>query len=378
MKLLSKTLEHLPVKNFQFRTSPFSPFAVVLVLVFIIAILSAHFLLGRDARIANAIQTKQRVEVSLKNSNVIVSASQDSGNNAIKSNAAPETNSEKPAADDGAASSAPADAEKLTENEALVEKTPDAAQDESAHKNQQNLPDAPVGGVSAKETSDAPLVVIIIKGLGLSSSSTREALDLPKEITMGFSPYSPSLDEWVKKSKELGHESILNIPMETKDYRTDNPGPYSLLAQSSAQDNATRLKMLLGLTKDYNAIYSESSEAFTSSADNIKPVLEILKKENKYFVYGGGYANYALIQVANGIDYPILVNDLVLDDDISTSAINEKFNEIEKIAKDKGYVVVMAHPYPITLRMLTTWLQKMPEKGLLVSPISKLLGKTIK
>lgn len=232
--------------------------------------------------------------------------------------------------------------------------------------------------VSIQDLSDKPVVIIIIKGMGLSSASTREALELPKEVTMGFSPYAPSLDIWIKQVKDAGHEVILNIPMETNDYHTDNPGPYSLLTQSSDEDNATRLKMLLGLTKGYGAIYTENSEIFTRSSANVKPILELLKKENKYLVYGGGYSNYSMVQVADSINYPILVNDLVLDDDISATAINNKFIEMEKIAKDKGYVVVMAHPYPITIRMLKGWLAKVEEKGMVVKPISLLLGKVFK
>jgi|GEM_PF-2342295 len=382
MKPLSKILPRLPSPKFQFRRSQFWLFGIFLIFVLLILILSESFLLNKETRIRDAIKSKQRIEISLKKDNVIVTASQDGAT--LKSDGEQKTTqpeidskieSQKPVTN---LETTPPSEEDVKDSTAqpLSEKTQEVAQ-EAAISNEQQSPNTP-SSVSIKQISEKPLVVIIIKGLGLSSSSTREALELPKEITMGFSPYSPTLDEWVKKSKLSGHESILNIPMETKDFRTDNPGPYSLIAKSSVEDNLTRLKMLLGLTKDYNAIYSESSETFTSSAENIKPVLDLFKKEHKYFVYGGGYANYSLIQVADSINYPILVNDLVLDDDISTNAINEKFNEMEKIAKEKGYVVVMAHPYPITVRMLNVWLKKTTEKGLVVSPISTLLGKSIK
>lgn len=235
-----------------------------------------------------------------------------------------------------------------------------------------------VDTVSIKDISDKPLVVVIIKGMGLSTSSTLEAFELPKEVTFGFSPYSPKLEEWVKKSKAASHEVVLNIPMETNDYRTDNPGPYSLLLQSSVDDNLTRLKMLLGLVKDYSAIYSDSTETFTHSAVAIKPVLEMLQKEGKYFVYGGGYANYSLIQVADSLSYPILVNDVVLDEDIAASAINEQFELAEKTAKEKGFAVIMARPYPISVRMLKSWLSKTEEKGIVIRPVSVLLGKAFK
>lgn len=231
--------------------------------------------------------------------------------------------------------------------------------------------------ISVRELGDKPVIVIILKGMGLSATTTEEAINLPKEVTMGFSPYSPSLDNWVKKAKKLGHEVVLNIPMETKDYRLNDPGPYAILANSSKEDNITRLKMLLSLVDEqYEAIYSDRSEVFTQNISATEPILKTLRSEGKYFIYGGGYADFSLIQTANNLSYPLLVNDIVLDDDVSTESINAKFKEIERRAKERGYIVVMARPYPITIRMMRIWLDKLDKKGFKVAPVSTLLGKS--
>lgn len=235
--------------------------------------------------------------------------------------------------------------------------------------------DLEVKKVSVSELSDKPVVVIVIKGLGLSSSTTEHALELPKNITLGFSPYSPSIQEWAKKARDKGHEIVLNIPMETKDYNLNDPGPYAVITSASKEDNNTRLKMLLSLIDGYEAVYSETEEVFTKSVQSIKPFLEFLKGQGKYYIYGGGYAEFSLIQVAESIKYPILVNDIILDDVISEQGINEQFREIERRARERGYVVVMAHPYPITIRMLERWLPQVESRGIDVAPISLLLGK---
>ncbi len=231
--------------------------------------------------------------------------------------------------------------------------------------------------VSIGDLSDNPVIVIIIKGLGLSASTTERALELPTDVTLGFSPYSPSIEEWVDRAKKTGHEIVLGVPMETENYNINDPGPYALIKASSKEDNITRLKMLLGLIDGYSAIYSNQKEVFSNSINSVKPILEELKKQRKYYIYGKGYADFSLIQVANGLNYPLLVNDVLLDDDISSKAINQKLRDIEKIAKEKGYVVAMAHPYPITIRMLERWLPDVEEKGLKIVPASFLLGKKI-
>ncbi len=393
MKFIAKILPLLIRPQFKFKMSYLWAGLTAAIILLLVLMLLTRFVFGKTDRISRALETGQRLEISIETGKIIgkIYKSEEVAKNSEAEKAVPEkTETEKTTEEVPPAAALPeenktAEAEKEPEN-----KKPAWLEEDYIGP---RLPDGvieallgddviktklTVDSVSIKDLSKNPVVVIIIKGMGLSSSSTSEALELPKEITMGFSPYSPSLVEWVKKAKATGHEVVLNIPMETKDFHTDNPGPYSLLSQSTDEDNSTRLKMLLGLTKDYNAIYSDNNEIFTRSSTSIKPMLELLKKEGKYFIYGGGYANYAMIQIAESIDYPILVNDLVLDDDISANIINDRFKEAEKIAKDKGYVVIMAHPYPITIRMIKAWLPKAAENGLVIHPVSLLLGKVFK
>jgi polysaccharide deacetylase 2 family uncharacterized protein YibQ len=176
----------------------------------------------------------------------------------------------------------------------------------------------------------------------------------------------------------LGHELILNIPIETKEGQADASARYTLLTTNPDTDNIKILEKLLGLAEGFNALYSDDNEVFTNSADKLKIILEVLKRGNKHFIYGAGYKNHSTIQDLNALNYSLLISDLELDDNVSVDAINAKFVAMEKIANEKGYVVAMAHAYPITINILQTWLQKAEEKGFVVSPLSVLLGKTIK
>lgn len=225
--------------------------------------------------------------------------------------------------------------------------------------------------------SDLPAVVIIMKGLGLSASTTEAALQLPTEVTFGFSPYAPSLVRWSKIAHQQGREFLLQVPMETYDTRTNNPGPYALMSASPKEDNITRLKMLLSLTNNYEGIYSDQNEKFSHNIASIRPILKELKKMGVYYVYGNGYSNHTMIQTADDIDYPMLISDMVIDSDISVEGINDGIKKMVNLAKRKGYVVAMAHPYPMTIRILEQWLPDASEQGVRVMPVSALLGKNI-
>jgi polysaccharide deacetylase 2 family uncharacterized protein YibQ len=354
---------------------------------FLVIILISKTYLGQQGRVEQALLSGQRLEVSIEtgqvNGKIATSAVQPE-----TAAAAPQTPDVKspPAASVPTESAAPdaAAPEKQPEDELawmdtefigppMQQELLDILRGNSDSDTQNQLE---VKKVTVSELGEKPVIILIIKGLGLSASSTEEAMDLPKNVTLGFSPYSPSLADWVAKAKAAGHEILLNIPMETKDFNLNDPGPYALATKATKEDNVTRLKMILALTDGYQAVYSDNEEVFTHSIISVTPVLQSLKHQGKYFIFGGGYDDFSLVQVAEGMNYPILVNDVLLDKEISPEGINKKFTEIETIAKSRGFVVVMAHPYPITVRMLERWLPESEKRGFAIMPVSTLLGKS--
>lgn len=358
-----------PLKGLKINSSWLWIFGIVFLSVILLMTISTGFMLGQQERVEQALLNGQRIEVELSSGKIF-------GKVQIS-----ESEKERIKAEEEAKKAA-----QLEKKEKKAVPLPWMNDDFIGPRMSDAMIAIIAGGekkeeiklqkISLKELGDKPIIIIIIKGLGLSSSTTEEALDLPANITLGFSPYSPSLEDWTKKAAEKGHEIILNVPMETEDYNINDPGPYALISKSSKEDNITRLKMLLSLIKDYKAIYSDKDEIFSHSIQSVTPILEFLKKEGKYFVYGGGYSDFSLIQVAKDLEYPLLINDIFLDDEISSDSINAKIKEIEEHAKERGYVVVTAHPYPITLRMLEIWLPQAEEKGFRIAPVSLLLGKT--
>ncbi|MDA0782345.1 MAG: divergent polysaccharide deacetylase family protein [Rickettsiales bacterium] len=366
-----KFLSGLKFKMADFKFSPSTIVAGVVtffIVTSLVAVISELYI-GRDKRAEKALASGARLEFNLSTEEItgLILLTEDGAEAEDESN---ETKSEKDAED-----------KKTVENKLawlnedfIGPRMPQAFVDVLMAGVASNIK---INKVKLSELSNKPIIVVILKGLGLSASTTQSAMELPKSVTFGLSPYSATINDWAEKAKKQGREVVLHIPMETKDYRLNDPGPYALLTQSSKEDNITRLNMLLGLVKGYEAVYSEKEEVFTHTLSSSKPVLQALKNKRKFLIFGGGYADFSLIQLANELEYPLLVNDFILDDDISQDSINAKFKEVEETALEKGYVVVMAHPYPITIRMLERWLPEAEERGFFIAPVSLLLGKQI-
>jgi polysaccharide deacetylase 2 family uncharacterized protein YibQ len=231
--------------------------------------------------------------------------------------------------------------------------------------------------VNITDITKNPAIIVVVTGLGLSSTSTSDAMELPESVTLGFSPYAPQLDEWITAAKQRNHEVMINIPMQTYNMKKHDPGPYALFQTVTAKDNLTRLKMLLDLVKGRATVYSDKHEVFSNSAVHIEPILKLFLLRKIWYVYGGGHQNMMLSQVSNKLEYPLMVADLYIDEEIDNASINAKLQEAKEIAQKKGYAIVFARPYPITIRMLQRWIPMLSKQGIDIVPISKFTGKYI-
>ncbi|MBC7325143.1 MAG: divergent polysaccharide deacetylase family protein, partial [Moorella sp. (in: Bacteria)] len=78
--------------------------------------------------------------------------------------------------------------------------------------------------------ANKPVISIAVTGLGLSDVAMESALrSMPPEVSFILSPYAPSATFWVNEARARGHEVWLTLPVEPKDYPTDDPGPHTLL-----------------------------------------------------------------------------------------------------------------------------------------------------
>lgn len=218
-------------------------------------------------------------------------------------------------------------------------------------------------------------IVIVITGVGLSVRTTERVLEMPVNFSLGFSPYAPNVALWNKKAIVLGFDTLLHLPMETPDYSVDDPGPYAMVSTASAEDNMSRLEMLLALGAGYKGVYSSHNENFSDNINNIRPIVAGLADLRMPFLYGKGAGNVSLLQFAEQSNITMTTNDVMIDDVITYDAIMTQLAELEKMAEENEFAVGMARPYPLTLNTLKFWQKGLSEKQMEVVPFSLLIER---
>jgi polysaccharide deacetylase 2 family uncharacterized protein YibQ len=216
-----------------------------------------------------------------------------------------------------------------------------------------------------------PRVVLVVGGLGISQTSTQEALrTLPPDVTLAFAPYGASLDRWMQKARSDGHELLLQVPMEPFDYPDNDPGPQTLLVGAPTDANTDRLMTLLGRLTNYVGVINYMGARYTADPTALGSTLAELTRRGLMYVDDGSSSRSIGEAAARTARTPFARADVVIDEVARDDAIRARLAQLEQVARTKGLAVGTASALPISLRNLQPWLQSLDGRGLVLVPVS--------
>lgn len=220
-----------------------------------------------------------------------------------------------------------------------------------------------------------PIIAIVLTNLGLSKPLTEDALKLPHDITLSFSPYASDARSWAKRARGEGYESMIDLPLEPADFPISDPGPYGLITSLEPAELSSRLHWILSRYPGYVGMLGTLDEKMTSNISAMRNVLTELTARGVVFLYRKTEQNAELANFIKTQNLLALGADAVLDDEINPAAIMQKLNALVETAKQQGYAVGVARSYPPTQRALEIWMEDMAAKGVDVVPLSAVAKK---
>jgi polysaccharide deacetylase 2 family uncharacterized protein YibQ len=219
-----------------------------------------------------------------------------------------------------------------------------------------------------------PRVSLVITGLGLTAAQTQAAIDqLPPEITLGFSPYSGELQNWVAKARAAGHEVLIELPMEPLNYPADDPGPQALLAKLSPAENLQRLDWVLARSDQMVGLIANMGSRFQANARLIRPILTRVAEKGYLYVDNRSGPTSVVSEVAASIDLPWTYNTRFVDAEATRVSIDGRLQQLERTAREKGFALGLAQGYPVTMERVAAWAKSLEVKGLALAPASALV-----
>lgn len=235
-------------------------------------------------------------------------------------------------------------------------------------------PDAPAWKRYAQRMTPpqgVPKIAVIVRGLGLSSAAAKTAVSqLPASVSLAFTPYARERAKaWAAEARRNGHEVLVDLPMEPADYPATDPGPRAIMSDITARANLQRLDWLLAQVDREVGAVAQMGGAVLTDAQVAEPLLRGLKNRGLMFVDNGAIQDSVVREIAQRMDLPFAVNDRTLDGgQVSRRAIESRLVEAERLAREQGLAVVMAHPYPVSLELLVSWTGELEARGFVLVP----------
>ena len=262
----------------------------------------------------------------------------------------------------------------LVADPALIENTPQGPLPRVADDGR-----TPMAAYAAPAPSGKFRIAIVVSGLGLSAKATAATLaSLPSGVTLAFAPYGDDVQHWVSQSRQLGHEVLLEVPMEPLDFPDSDPGPHTLRSGVDRDANGQRLDWALSRITGYAGVTNLLGQRFMADADALAPTIAQLSRRGLYFYDNGAVPQSAAADVAGRAGAPFVKATETLDGIQTALEIDKHLSDLEAQARDHGSAVGSGFLYPVTVERIAAWAKGLGKRGFVLVPLSAIVTQPTK
>jgi uncharacterized protein len=220
-----------------------------------------------------------------------------------------------------------------------------------------------------------PRIAIVVSGLGISAKMTAAALaGLPPGVTLAFAPYSNDVQRWASEARRLGHEVLVEVPMEPYDFPDSDPGPHTLRAAASEDTNIERLKWSLTRFTGYAGVTNLLGGRFLGESDSLEPVMTFLQRRGLLFFDSGPVQRSAAPDVAHNLGAPYVQAASAIDAIQTGMEIDQRLSDLETRARANGSAAGAGFLYPVTIDRVANWAKGLQGRGFVLVPASAIVG----
>ena len=217
-----------------------------------------------------------------------------------------------------------------------------------------------------------PIAVVMVN-LGQSSSMMELALRLPGAVSLGFVPHAQQLGRWMAEARAGGHEVLLKLPIQPRQYPESDAGPFALNRNIGREENLQRLHGVLGKMAGYTALLIENDGVFYRSRQQLDPIIADLSKRGVGLVGIEPQRAQGILAMAWEADIPVSDSDMYIRTALSRANFIQRLAEAEVAAQTQGDFILFVEALPNNVARIREWSRYLPERQLALAPLSSVI-----
>lgn len=223
---------------------------------------------------------------------------------------------------------------------------------------------------SGHEPSPA-MMAIIIDDLGHRYLDGLRAVQLPGQVTCSVLPKTPFGRKLAIRANELGKQVMLHLPLAAEFGEELEAGGISLdtgqqAMQRIVADDLDWLPFVAGVNNHRGSL-------LTRHPGHMRWLMGILASRDLFFVDSRTTPHTVAMQLAREQAVSATERDIFLDHELNEDAIRQALAQAIDMALQKGSVVVIAHPHPLTMEILEEVIPALPLQGIRLSSVPEVI-----
>lgn len=217
-------------------------------------------------------------------------------------------------------------------------------------------------------------VAIIIDDLGYRLDAGRRAIALPGPVAFAVLPGTPRAATLAQLAHDHGKEVLLHLPLQANSDDNNNE-PIAIELDMSRERLATMFEAAIRSVPHAIGVNGHQGSLLTRHPGHMQWLMEEIRlREHLFFVDSYTTAHSVALQVASEVGVSALRRDIFLDPDPSPQTISRQFERMKRLARKRGFVVAIGHPYDATLALLERELPGLRAQGIELVTISELIN----
>jgi hypothetical protein len=217
------------------------------------------------------------------------------------------------------------------------------------------------------------LASIIIDDLGNNLDYGSEVIDLPGPVTLAFLPHTEYASELADRAYSSGKEVMLHLPLQSVRHYNQTPGTLKL--HMTHNEFISQLEQNIDSVPHIKGINNHMGSLLTRHPGHMDWLMATLAQQGDLYFVDSKTTNKSVAPLfARKHGVPHLDRDIFLDPDPRPETIHREFARFINKAKQTGYAIAIAHPYPGTIQFIREHLYELEKEGIRLVPVSEIIA----